>query len=61
MPDPKHTKEQIDRARKDPYQRGKDDRKSGGELSPGTAKDMPQQDWQDYVDGKMGREKRKRD
>ncbi|UAA37115.1 hypothetical protein KIH87_10165 [Paraneptunicella aestuarii] len=66
MADPKHTQEQIDkykghtRSPKDPYERGKNDRAGDKDISEKDAQEMSQEDWQDYVDGKMGREKRDR-
>ncbi len=63
MPSPEHTKKQIEESRKhgtpkDPYERGKKDRKNSTTIGHGDAKKMPKDDWQDYVDGKMGRKRR---
>lgn len=53
-----HGKEDI--YRHDPYKRGVRDREQNRPPPEQDAKDMTNADWQDYVDGKMGREKRER-
>ena len=64
MTDPEHTQKQIDKYNKsktpkDPYERGEKDRKDNTTIPDGDAQEMPADDWQNYVDGKMGRERRK--
>lgn len=61
MASPKHTGEQVDKynshtkSPKDPYERGKNDRAGDKPISEEDAQKMSPEEWQAYVDGRMGR------
>ena len=64
MATPKVTQKAVDKYNerktpRDPYERGKADRAKGVYLPDKDAQAMPSTDWQNYIDGRMGRDKRK--
>lgn len=61
MADSIHCHKEEDIYRHDPYKRGVRDREQNRPAPKQDSKDMDLEDWQDYVDGRMGREKRKKD